>query len=143
MQEEGLATLLIELLTPHEEEIDRIAHQLRSNVSFLADRVVSATNWLRGNEDTSELDVGYFSANIGGAVAITAAAKLKDEPCLKAIVCRGSRPDLAHDSLRDCKLPTLLLVGESGDTRLVQLNQTALDRLPFKGNAADLLLTDG
>ena len=42
----GLATLLVDLLTPSEEAIDMQTAHLRFDIPFLADRLVGVTDWL-------------------------------------------------------------------------------------------------
>lgn len=131
MQEAGLGTFLFDLLTPNEEEIDNVTRELRFNIPFLADRMVTVTKWLSGNDATSNLNVGYFGASTGGGAAIVAAARMKDDPRIKAVVSRGGRPDLARASLRECTVPTLLLVGGRDDV-VIDMNQDALDQLAAK-----------
>jgi putative phosphoribosyl transferase len=125
--EAGLATLLIELLTPHEEEADRESGHLRFNVGLLARRLAGATGWLRQNPDTRDLPVGYFGASTGaGAAALVAAAERPQE--VGAVVSRGSRPDLAGDALPLVEAPTLLIVG-GNDEPVIRTNEEALGRL--------------
>ncbi|ELR18618.1 phosphoribosyltransferase [Acanthamoeba castellanii str. Neff] len=128
MQEGGLGTFLFDLLTPKEEEIDDVTRELRFNIPFLADRMVTVTKWLRGTDATKDLNVGYFGASTGGGAAIVAAARLKGDPQVQAVVSRGGRPDLAGKSLRDCIVPTLLLVG-GWDGPVIDMNKDALDKL--------------
>jgi putative phosphoribosyl transferase len=128
LQEGGLSTFLFDLLTPREEEIDDITRELRFNIPFLADRMVRVTKWLEGNSATHGLNVGYFGASTGGGAAIVAAARLKDDHHVKAVVSRGGRPDLAGRSLRDCRVPTLLLVG-GRDGPVIDMNKEALEQL--------------
>ncbi len=103
MQEGGLGTFLFDLLTPKEEEIDDVTRELRFNIPFLADRMVTVTKWLRGTDATKDLNVGYFGASTGGGAAIVAAARLKGDPQVKAVVSRGGRPDLAGSLMRELK----------------------------------------
>jgi len=132
MQEGGLGTFLFDLLTPKEEEIDDITRELRFNIPFLADRMVTVTKWLRTIDTTKDLNVGYFGASTGGGAAIVAAAQLKDDPQVKAVVSRGGRPDLAGGrALRDCVVPTLLLVG-GWDGPVIDMNKDALSHLSAK-----------
>jgi putative phosphoribosyl transferase len=69
----GLATLLIDLLTPEEEEIDLRTSHLRFDIGMLAQRLVGATDWLKGEPDTRNLRVGYFGASTGAGAALVAA----------------------------------------------------------------------
>src|SRR5918997_1491380 len=65
LEEAGLATLLIDLLTPDEEEVDLRTRRLRFDVGLLAQRLAGATDWLRRNPQTRNLRVGYFGASTG------------------------------------------------------------------------------
>src|SRR5690242_6942996 len=42
----GVGTLLIDLLTPQEEQVDVRTRHLRFDIGLLADRVVTAIDWL-------------------------------------------------------------------------------------------------
>jgi putative phosphoribosyl transferase len=122
-QEAGLATLLIDLLTSREEEIDLSTAEYRFNIGLLAERLLSATEWLKLDPSTKDMVFGYFGASTGAAAALIAAAKLPDD--VRAVVSRGGRPDLAANYLDRVKAPTLLLVG-GDDTDVIVLNQQAL-----------------
>jgi putative phosphoribosyl transferase len=124
--EAGLATLLIDLLTPDEEEADRESGHLRFDVGLLARRLAGATHWLRQNPDTRDLPVGYFGASTGAGAALIAAAERPRE--VGAVVSRGGRPDLAGDTLPLVEAPTLLIVG-SDDEPVIRMNEEALGRL--------------
>src|SRR3977135_1795781 len=52
LNEAKLATLLIDLLTPHEEVIDARTAQLRFDIDLLAERLVDVTDWLAQLPDT-------------------------------------------------------------------------------------------
>jgi putative phosphoribosyl transferase len=122
----GFATLLIDLLTAHEEEQDRLTGHLRFNIDLLSQRVVGATNWLTVNPATANLKIGYFGASTGAAAALVAAA---EHPLtVGAVVSRGGRPDLAGSALTAVQAPTLLIVG-SKDTQVIELNRMALSLL--------------
>ena len=108
LHELGLATLLIDLLTPAEERTDIVSAGHRFNVKLLAQRLEQATNWLAGESATRDLSVGYFGASTGAAAALVAAA---NRPDITAIVSRGGRPDLAGDALPKVPAATLLIVG--------------------------------
>lgn len=121
----GLATLLMDLLTPEEESID-FHHRLRFDIGLLAERLLSATNWLTHHPQTHQLRLGYFGASTGAAAALIAAA---DRPeAVGAIVSRGGRPDLAGSALSRVQAPTLLIVG-GNDIPVIALNQSALAQL--------------
>lgn len=122
----GLATLLIDLLTQEEEEIDDQTAQLRFDIGFLAQRLIGATEWLLENNETKGLAIGYFGASTGAAAALVAACQYPN--IVKAIVSRGGRPDLAGPVLHKVQSPTLLIVG-GNDHPVIGMNQEALDKL--------------
>ncbi|HEY9639651.1 MAG TPA: dienelactone hydrolase family protein [Coleofasciculaceae cyanobacterium] len=126
LQQEGLATLLLDLLTAEEEEIDLRTRQLRFDIGLLATRLAGATDWIRRTPATQSLNIGYFGASTGSAAALIAAAQRPD--VVKAIVSRGGRPDLAGAALPQVQAPTLLLVG-GHDFSVIVLNEDALARL--------------
>jgi pimeloyl-ACP methyl ester carboxylesterase len=116
----GIATLLIDLLTP-DEELDR-ANVF--NIPLLADRLASATDWAERAARTASLAIGYFGASTGGGAALRAAARANGR--VRAVVSRGGRPDLAgSDALARVRAPTLLLVG-SRDLPVIELNREAM-----------------
>jgi putative phosphoribosyl transferase len=126
LQQGGLATLLLDLLTAGEEQVDLNTGDLRFNIDFLAGRLLEATDWLRREPATRGLSIGYFGASTGAGAALVAAAK---RPSLvQAVVSRGGRPDLAGSALTRVQAPTLLIVG-GNDHPVVELNRQALSEL--------------
>jgi pimeloyl-ACP methyl ester carboxylesterase len=126
LNEAKLATLLVDLLTLHEEVIDARTAQLRFDIDLLAERLVDATDWLTEFPDTKHLRIGYFGASTGAAAALAAAAIRPD--VVNAVVSRGGRPDLAGAALTRVQAPTLLIVGEN-DGQVIELNRAALAEL--------------
>jgi putative phosphoribosyl transferase len=126
LQSVGLATLLMDLLTEEEEALDEQTGELRFDIDFLAARVAQATDWLRRNDATSYLKIGYFGSSTGAAAALVAAAARPD--AVAAVVSRGGRPDLAAPVLPRVRAPTLLIVG-SDDHEVLTLNREALEAL--------------
>lgn len=120
----GVGTLLFDLLTPDEEAIDTYTGHLRFDIDLLADRLVNATYWLKGEFD--HVRAGYFGASTGAAAALVAAAQLGE--IVGAVVSRGGRPDLAADSLPLVKAPTLLIIGGL-DHPVIEMNREAYARL--------------
>jgi putative phosphoribosyl transferase len=121
----GLATLLVDLLTEREEVRDSLTAQFRFDVSFLADRLRLATDWMQLNCAKHDFRYGYFGASTGAAAALSASVH---EPGVVAIVSRGGRPDLAGASLPLVQAATLLLVG-SRDDHVIDLNRAAYNQL--------------
>lgn len=121
----GLATLLMDLLTAEEEELD-VRGQFRFDIDLLAGRLMNATEWLGKAHATRNLLFGYFGASTGAAAALVAAAELPSR--VQAVVSRGGRPDLAMAYLPKVKAPTLLIVGGADDV-VIELNKKALAHL--------------
>ena len=126
LRRRGLATLLMDLLTPAEDEVDRRTRELRFDIGLLARRLTGAIGWLDARTDTSSLPTGFFGASTGAAAALIAAADAGNR--ISAVVSRGGRPDLAGDRLPDVQAPTLLLVG-GADPAVLDLNQQAQERM--------------
>jgi dienelactone hydrolase len=126
LHEAGLATLLLDLLTPAEEEQDRATGELRFDIGLLAQRLGEVTDQVRRHPETRHLRVGYFGASTGAAAALVAAAERPAD--VGAIVSRGGRPDLAGGALEKVAAPTLLVVGGE-DPHVLELNTEALLRL--------------
>jgi putative phosphoribosyl transferase len=118
----GLATLLMDLLTADEEAEDMRTAHLRFDIPLLAERVVSAVDWLSSEATIADLPVGCFGASTGAAAALVAAAERPQR--VRAVVSRGGRPDLAGDALPRVEAPTLLIVG-GRDTTVIELNRQA------------------
>lgn len=118
LQQHGLATLLLDLLTPGEAEDRRKVF----DIDLLADRLILAKSWLMEDDRTKGLGIGYFGASTGAGAALQAAAR---EPSnIRAIVSRGGRPDLAEAYLPSVTAPTLLIVG-GWDEPVIEMNQSA------------------
>jgi len=126
LRDAGLATLLLDLLSSAEEQVDLVTRHLRFDIPLLAARLVDTIDWLSANATTAELPVGLFGASTGGGAALAAAA---DRPKrVSAVVSRGGRPDLAGEALARVQAPTLLLVG-GRDEPVIELNEQARARM--------------
>jgi dienelactone hydrolase len=126
LREAGLGTLLMDLLTVEEEQIDLRTRHLRFDIGLLAARLIHATDWLRSNEETRQLRIGCFGASTGAAAALITAAERPE--AVGAVVSRGGRPDLAGPYLPKVIAPTRLIVG-GADEPVLALNEEALARL--------------
>ena len=124
IREAGVGTLLFDLLTAEEEAVDIHTRHLRFDIGLLADRLIDATDWIKGEFDY--LSVGYFGSSTGGGAALVAAAEVGDR--VSAVVSRGGRPDLAGDALPKVKSPTLLIVGGL-DYQVIEMNEAAFARM--------------
>jgi len=126
LQEAGLATLLLDLLTEDEERIDMYTGRLRFDIPFLAGRLDAATGWVLSHEQTSGFDIGYFGASTGAAAALVASVQRPES--VRAIVSRGGRPDLAMNVLPEVRPPVLLIVGGL-DLEVIEMNRRAAKKL--------------
>ena len=126
----GIATLLFDLLTRSEEEVDRHTAEHRFDIDLLAERLAQGTRWISTQEDLRDLRVGYFGASTGSAAALVAASTLDRR--IDAIVSRGGRPDLAGSAvLARITAPTLFIVG-GNDEVVLELNGRAYQQLSCK-----------
>ncbi len=121
----GLATLLVDLLSPAEERVDSFTARHRFNIKLLSDRLLAATDWLESNCAQYGFSIGYFGASTSAAAALQAAAQHEE---IAAVVSRGGRPDLAGAELAKVKAATLLIVGGL-DLPIIELNRNALEQL--------------
>ncbi len=118
LQRQGLATLLLDLLTEAEADDRRKVF----DIDLLADRLLLAKAWLESDQRTHRLRLGYFGASTGAGAALQAAAR---EPSnIHAVVSRGGRPDLAEPYLPRVTAPTLLIVG-GYDFPVIEMNRAA------------------
>jgi putative phosphoribosyl transferase len=137
LQQAGLATLLFDLLTAEEEQVDAITREHRFDLQLLRRRIADATAWVSMQPELREARMGYFGASTGSAAALIAAA---NRPTMvSAVVSRGGRPDLAGQALSQVEAPTLLIVG-GADHGVIELNQQAFAQLRCE---KDLLIVPG
>jgi putative phosphoribosyl transferase len=123
LREARLATLLIDLLTPGEDE----TYRTRFDIALLTQRLADAARSLAREPQTKDLPVGLFGASTGAAAALEVAAAMPE--AIRAVVSRGGRPDLAsRTALHKVKAPTLLVVGGE-DTGVIELNEQAYAEL--------------
>ena len=122
MQDAGLATLLLSLLTVEEEAEDLMTGKLRFDIGLLGRRLVDTIDWLQRYEEARGLRVGLFGSSTGAAGALIAAAERPE--VVAAVVSRGGRPDLAAPVLDRVKAPTLLIVG-GDDYPVIGMNRKA------------------
>lgn len=127
LQQAGIATLLFDLLTAHEEQADVHTREHRFNIALLTSRLQDATTWAMAEPELQHLPIGYFGASTGSAAALIAAARLGRQ--IAALVSRGGRPDLAGPvALAAVTAPTLLIVG-GADHAVVEFNEQSLPHL--------------
>jgi dienelactone hydrolase len=125
----GLATLLFDLLTAGEDEIDRRTGELRFDIGLLAERLGGAVEWVARQEPTRGMGIGLFGSSTGAAAALIAAAR--HPGAVGAVVSRGGRPDLAGGALAEVRAPTLLIVG-GDDVPVIGMNREAAERMSIE-----------
>ena len=126
LRDAEFGTLLLDLLTVREDAVDRHTAEYRFNIELLAERLGTATRWVRDQVGLDAVPLGYFGASTGAAAALVAASVSPIE--IAAVVSRGGRPDLAGTHLRTVEAPTLLIVG-GADTEVIMLNRRAMQEL--------------
>lgn len=139
LQEGGLATLLFDLLTAEEEEIDLRTREWRFDINLLANRTAGVLEWLGLQPFAYGLKKGLFGSSTGAAGALMTAAELPD--LVQAVVSRGGRPDLAGRALPKVEAPTLLIVG-GRDGEVINLNEQALSQMQL-GMGAKMVVVPG
>lgn len=126
----GFATLLIDLLTPDEEDVDLRTRELRFDIPRLAERLTAAVDWLAGQNRTAAMPVVLFGASTGAAAALLTAVERPAQ--VGGVVSRGGRPDLAGDAIDRVRAPTLLVAG-GNDATVRRLDDAAAARLRAAG----------
>lgn len=133
LNKDGLATLLVDLLTKEEEQTDSRTEKIQCkipglilnkfNIRLLSDRLLKITDWLLTTKqfETDRIIVGYFGASTGAAAALIVAAHRVN--MVGAVVCRSGRPDLVSaDLLTKVRAPTLFIVGGNDHKDVIDAN---------------------
>lgn len=126
LNQAGLATLLFDLLTEDENQIDQFTRELRFNIEMLSERTIAAIDWIAEQSELRGLPIGLFGASTGAAAALNAASERPKQ--VATVVSRGGRPDLALQNIAKVKAPTLLLVGGL-DFQVIEMNRTAANAM--------------
>ena len=126
LNNDGLSTLLLDLLTAEEDKIDTLTKKYRFDINLLSNRLIQVTDWLLKQENSKDMILGYFGASTGAAAALIAADKRSEN--VSAIVTRGGRVDLAIEftQLKEIVCPTLFIVGEK-DEQVIEWNKQILN----------------
>lgn len=128
----GISTFLIDLLTVQESEIDNHTNEYRFDIKLQTERLLKITDTILQEYDSKSVKLGYFGASTGTAVAICTAIQKPDD--VVTIVSRSGRPDLIEKGkLKQLKSSLLLLVG-SEDTGIINLSKRTLNVLNHEWN---------
>jgi dienelactone hydrolase len=138
--------LLVDLLTPEEEETDIRMQKIQCkvpglvlnkfNIKLLSRHLVAIIDWIlatttttiKSVENHNNSIIGIFGASTGAAAALIAAAQRPD--IVAAVVSCSGRPDFADlRSQQKMKAPTLFIVGDNDDKRVIDINKKALRQL--------------
>lgn len=122
LRKAGFGTLLFDLVGQSEKD----EYKKRMDIELLTRRLVAITLWMYNHSEYKDYDLGYYGSGTGAATALSAAARLND--LIKAVVCRGGRPDMAENQLKNVKCPTLLITGEL-DFHTLKINRKASENL--------------
>jgi putative phosphoribosyl transferase len=127
LRQAGCATLLLDLLTPQEEDYDVRMGRMRFNTDLLASRLVLAIDWARECAATRWLRLGLFGSG-NAANTVLLAASERSDAIVGAVACNGPLLSLIALALRHVQVPTLLIAG--GDNRAaVDLHRVTLAQL--------------
>ena len=124
--EQGIATILVDLLTPEEKALDKETGFFRENVNVLHQRIIGIANWLIETPETQNLRICYFGVGVTGAAVLIAAAERPD--AVVTVIATAQRLDLARDYLPRVEAPVLLLGGEN-DSQANESSRQALEQL--------------
>ena len=124
----GLATLLFDLLTPREHEVDQFTTEYRFDIGLLTRRLRDAVDWAGEQPRLKDMTIGLFGSSTGAAAALNVAAERPE--AVSAVVSRGGRPDLADpQALARVTADTLLIVGGL-DGPVIGMNRDAAEQMP-------------
>lgn len=105
-QEAGLATLMVDLLTPDELQFDSRTAHFSSDAKFLSERLLEVVDWIHENPTTRDLPIVGAAAGAAARGLLRAAGDQRDS--FKALVIDGNvRPT---DVPAAIDIATLLLV---------------------------------
>jgi len=136
MNEAGISTLFMDLLTEKEEIIDEETREYRFDIPLLADRLYAAIYWAKKNAKTKNMKMGLFGGSTGASACLIAAAKHHEE--ISAVVSRGGRTDLADEKLTQITAATLFIIG-GDDYEVLELNKTSLKLLKCKNKKLEIV----
>ncbi len=125
--QDDIATLLVDLFTSEERQLDEGTDYFRLNTSIMEQRIAGIAQWLLENDETQHLSIGYFGAGATGAAVLIAAAERPD--VVAAVVAAGGTLDRAEEYLRRILAPTLLIAATQNSQAVTQ-SQHALENLP-------------
>jgi putative phosphoribosyl transferase len=109
LREAGFSTLLLNLLTAPEANLDIRKAAFRFDMGLLSSRLEQATAWLAQQPSTKNLPIGFLGIGYGACAALVTASKRPD--LVRAVVSHDGIPELTDHALARLKMPTLLISG--------------------------------
>lgn len=113
LQRARYATLVVDLINRFEDSRDP---DIRFNIPLQATRITQLFDWIGHQPPLQALPLGMLAAGNAGGAAIRACSQAECK--VRALVCRGGRPDLAGSApLRAMRHPTRFVVGRDDPNR--------------------------
>lgn len=134
VREHGVATLLIDLLTPEEQQEKPHPGLHGVDLPLLTQRVLDVTGWMAQDPQLGAASLGLCGLCGGAAAALIAAGRLGTG--VRSLVCIGGRADQAGPTaLASVRAPTLLLAG-SHDPEALAHNDAAYQHMRCERSVA-------
>lgn len=140
VRKKTFTSLVVDLLTFEEENLDRKSCQFSFDSDLLAQRATGVIDWLAGQPFTRGMPIGLYGDSSGSIGALMAAANRPDP--VRAVVTQSGRPDLAGPLLPLVQAPTLMIVG-SLDHAAIEINQQGLERMSPDGAPKKMVIVPG
>lgn len=126
LNREQIATISVDLLTADEQQFDSRTGHFRHDLILLGDRIRDVVRWLSHVDSTRNLPVMLFAPSTIASAALIVAATFRHD--FEALLLVSPRTDLAGESIRRVKTPTLLIVPD-GDLAVLRMNHDAESEL--------------
>jgi putative phosphoribosyl transferase len=136
LNEAGLSTLFMDLLTPGEEAIDEETREYRFNIPLLAERLDAAIRWAQRDSRTRHLKLGLMGGSTGASACLIAAAYRHS--AVSAVVSRGGRTDLADEVIPSITAATLFIIGGL-DSEVLALNEASFQLLKCRDKKLEVV----
>jgi putative phosphoribosyl transferase len=136
LNEVGISTLFMDLLTKEEESVDEETREYRFNIPLLAERLENAILWAKKDSRTKNMKMGLFGGSTGASACLIASEKYSKD--VDAVISRGGRTDLADEQISRITAATLFIVG-GDDTEILELNENSFKLLKCKNKKLEII----
>jgi putative phosphoribosyl transferase len=140
---QGLGSLLIDLFSSEELQLDAESGYFRENTDIMQQRLIGSAESLQERPETQHYSIGYFGLGIIGAVSLIAATQRPD--LVAAVVAESSKLDALEQADPQEITAAILLFAPTEDSTSTQNGQKFLERLNVEKQFAALegpLFTD-